>query len=74
MRFDEIPIGTVFRFSYAGLPPKLATAEALGPFRKVADDAAVDIADPREPKLYVAPATNVEPEAFEMNAENGSPA
>ena len=59
MKFRDLPLGAVFRFSAAGLPPRLATREALGPFRKVADDGAADLADPREVKLYVPPATNV---------------
>ncbi len=65
MKFSEIPIGTLFRFSYAGLPPQLSSAHILGPFRKVAPDGAVDIADSREVKLYVAPAIRVVAEAFE---------
>jgi hypothetical protein len=59
MKFDDLPIGTLFRFDCKGLPRRLAQAQALGPFRKVAGDGAVHIADQREFKWYVAPATNV---------------
>ncbi len=59
MKFGEIPIGTFFRFDCQGLPSRLAHAEALGPFRKVAEDGAVHISDEREVKWYVAPATKV---------------
>lgn len=59
MKFREIPNGTWFRFDCRGLSPRLAYAETLGPFRKVADDGAVHIADRREVKWYVAPAANV---------------
>jgi hypothetical protein len=59
MRFNDIPIGTFFRFDYQGLPTRLAPAEGLGPFRKVAEDGAVDIADGREIKRYVPSATKV---------------
>ncbi len=69
MKFSDLPIGTVFRFSYAGLPPQLATAESRRPFRKVGADGALDIADPRQVKLYVAPGTNVVPDAFEITPE-----
>jgi hypothetical protein len=72
MKFSEIPIGTLFRFSYAGLPPQLASSQTLGPFRKVAADGAVDIADPREVKLYVAPAIRVVSEAFEELPEDAA--
>lgn len=59
MRFNDIPIGTFFRFDYQGLPARLARAEGLGPFRKVAEDGAVDIADGREITRYVPSATKV---------------
>lgn len=72
MKFSEIPIGTLFRFSYAGLPPQLSSAQSLGPFRKVAADGAVDIADRREVKLYVAPAIRVVWEAEEPAGEDAA--
>ena len=59
MKFAEISIGTFFRFDYEGLPSHLAHAEALGPFRKVAEDGAVHIADWRGVKWYVPSAAKV---------------
>ncbi len=73
MKFSELPLGTVFHFNYEGLPPQLAKAATQGPFRKVAEDGAVDIADPREVKIYVAPGTNVVPDAFEIPAGEEKP-
>lgn len=59
MRFAEIPIGTFFQLDYQGLPTRLVHARRLRPFRKVAEDGAVDIADRREFKWYMPSATQV---------------
>ena len=59
MKFRDLPVGAVFQVSGTGLHPRLAFREALGVFRKVANDGAADIADPRRAKVYIPPATNV---------------
>ena len=59
MKFRDLPPGTLFRFSEVGLPPRFAKAVAGGTFRKLAEDGAGDLADPRNAKVYIPPATNV---------------
>ena len=59
MKFRDLPLGAFFRFNATGLPPRLAKAVGVGTFRKVAEDGAADLADIRDAKVYIPPATNV---------------
>lgn len=60
MKFGDLAIGALFRFSTQGLPPPRATESlVLGPYRKVTPDEAVLVGDERGLRMFVSPSTNV---------------
>jgi hypothetical protein len=63
VKFAYLAIGSLFRFSGAGLPGRLADIQTLGPYRKVSPEEAVLQADVRNLRLYVAASSRVVPES-----------
>ena len=59
LKFGYLAIGSLFRFSGAGLPGRLADIQTLGPYRKVSPEEAVLQADVRNLRLYVAASSHV---------------